>query len=152
MLRRSKNEGGAGTDVLVVNDDADGCELVARIIEADGKVVARAHSHNDATQVLRQQPDLRAVIIDFTSGATASNLKLLDSIRHGDEANRETGVVVLAASATNRMFAFQSGADAFMVRPFHANELLAELGAVLGRSQEERARYRAQQLREAQSA
>lgn len=154
MLRRSKvDDDENGPRILVANDDEAGCELVARILEANGFSAVRSHAHNDALLALNKasQP-VRGVIIDFTSGATSSNLKLLDSIRHGDEANRECGVLVLAASSTNRLFAFQSGADAFMVRPFHANEMVAQLRDLLARSEDERISYRNTQLREAQSA
>ena len=154
MLRRSKSDGGGGpARILVVNDDEGGCELVARILEARGATVQRVHSHADAVVALnRSEEPVALTVLDFSSGGTASSLKLLDSIRHGIEGSRAVPVVMLAASANNRMFAYQSGADAFLVRPLHANELADAVEQVLQRSPEEREAYRAAQVAEARSA
>ena len=55
-------------------------------------------------------------------------------------------VVLCAASPKNRAFSFQSGADAFLVRPFHIDELTEQIADVLGRAHEERARHRRDEL------
>jgi two-component system response regulator MprA len=137
----------------VVNDDSGGCELVARIFEANGLEARRIHEHGEALLALSKEAgSLDAVILDFTSGGTSTSLKLLDSIRHGDEASRTLPVLILSASANNRLFAYQSGVDAFLVRPFHADELVAAVRAVLARSVEEREAYREAQLEDARSA
>ena len=55
-------------------------------------------------------------------------------------------VVLCAASPKNRSFSFQSGADAFVVRPFHLDELIAQIADVLARAHEDRARHRRDEL------
>ena len=55
-------------------------------------------------------------------------------------------VVLCAASPKNRAFSFQSGADAFLVRPFHLDELTEQIADVLARAHEERARHRRDEL------
>lgn len=156
MLRRSKADDDALGDnprLLVVNDDEAGCELVARIFESRGFLVTRVHSHNDAVQALNKASEpVRGVVVDFTSGGASSSLKLLDSIRHGGEAKRDIPVIILAASANNRLFAFQSGADAFVVRPVHADDLVGEVREVLTRSDDEREAVRQASMDETQSA
>lgn len=155
MLRRSKSDGGAGgpARILVVNDDEGGCELVARILEARGAKAVRIHDHASAVATLnRKDEPVSLVVLDFTSGGTASSLKLLDSIRHGIEGSRDVPVVMLAASDTNRMFAYQSGTDAFLIRPLHANDLSQTVEEVLARSAEEREAYRNAQVAEARTA
>ena len=154
MLRRSKSDGGSGpARILVVNDDEGGCELVARILEARGATAQRVHTHADAVVALNRTEDpVTLAVLDFTSGGTASSLKLLDSIRHGIEGSRDVPVVMLAASPNNRMFAYQSGTDAFLVRPLHADELGAAIEEVLARSPEEREAYRTTQVDEARTA
>lgn len=137
----------------MVNDDRGGCELVARICEANGFEVRRAHEHGEALlSITRDGVTVDGIVLDFTSGGTSTSLKLLDSIRHGDEAARKVPVVILSASANNRLFAYQSGADAFLVRPFHADDLVAEVRAVLARGDDEREAHREAQLEAARSA
>ena len=59
---------------------------------------------------------------------------------------RHVAVVILAATDTNRLFAYQSGADGFAVRPIHADELLDTVRSVLARDPDERVEYRRAQL------
>lgn len=158
MLRRSRiddhgEDGAAGARLLIVNDDEGGCELVARILEGAGFETTRIHSHADAVLALNKPgQDIDAVVIDFTSGGASSSLKLLDSVRHGVERNRDIPALILANSANNRLFAYQTGADAFLVRPFHANDLIAEVRVALGRSVEARDKHRELMLHDEQSA
>ena len=153
MLRRSKTDGATGGPrLLVVNEDEAGCELVSRVLESHGAEVTRIHSHTEAVQLLNRGGDVDGVLIDFTSGGASANLKLLDSIRHASEGKRDIPVVILATSASNRLFAYQQGADSFIVRPVHANDLAAEAFSVAQRSPEERQAARAAALKAAQSA
>jgi DNA-binding response OmpR family regulator len=55
-------------------------------------------------------------------------------------------VVLVAQQSSNRMFSWQAGIDAFIVRPFHANELLGQVSEVLGRPDDERAKHRRREL------
>jgi len=131
---------------MVVDDDADACELMARVIEGGGWSVTRCHSHNDAVAELsRANPRYALTVVDFATAGTASSLKLLDTIRHADEID-DTPVLLLPRADTNRMFAWQQGADGFLVRPFHADDLVAELHAILDRSPEQRKAHRREQL------
>ena len=152
MLRRSRTDElhhGRATNpnrVVVVDDDADACELVARIVEGAGWTVTRCHSHNDTVAELgRANPRYAAVVVGFAGTGNSSSLKLLDTIRHTDEID-DTPVLLLPRTDTNRMFAWQQGADGFLPRPFHADELVAELHAILGRDPEARAERRREQL------
>jgi DNA-binding response OmpR family regulator len=91
----------------------------------------------------------RCVVLDMSSGGVGSSLKILDQIRTHDDRRINTARVVLCApSPKNRAFSFQSGADAFVVRPFHINDLVAHIVDVIDRPQDERARHRRDQLAE----
>jgi DNA-binding response OmpR family regulator len=151
LLKRSKTDdeidlaaAGTGT-VLVVNDDADACELIARILEASGFSARRLTDLADASAALAEGP-YQAVIIDSLSLGVTAAFKLLDDIRGGGPDVRNVAVVILAATDTNRLFAYQSGADGFAVRPIHASELLDTVRGVLAREPEERIEYRRTQL------
>ena len=123
--------------VLVVNDEPDACELLNRILLAAGYQVARAHDTLQMTAALTDRP--HAVILDVSAGGIGGNLKLLDTIRgQQDPALAATRVVLCATNASNAMFSWQAGIDAFVLRPFHADELLAELAQVLARGDDDR--------------
>jgi DNA-binding response OmpR family regulator len=145
--RKSKVEQPTGpTRVLVVDDNADACELIARIVESAGWTATRCYSPDDALEKLDSgDPPFKAVIADFQSGGTGASLELLDAVRRSKDFS-EMPVLLLTRSETNRIFAWESGADAFLIRPFHADDLINEVYAVLTRSVEEREAWREEQL------
>jgi DNA-binding response OmpR family regulator len=132
--------------ILVVNDDEDSCELLCRLLENAGHSVVRAHNSEQAMGQL-SVGRIDCMVLDLATGGIGQNLKLLDTIRTSMSRNVSGVRVVLVAQQTsNRMFSWQAGIDAFIVRPFHASELLAQVAEVLGRSDEERARHRRREL------
>jgi DNA-binding response OmpR family regulator len=147
VRRKSKVEKPIGpTRVLVVDDNADACELVARIVESAGWTATRCYAPDDALDKLDHGvPPFKAVVADFQSGGTGASLELLDAVRRSKDFS-EVPVLLLTRNETNRMFAWESGADAFLVRPFHADDLINEVYAVLTRSVEEREAWREEQL------
>ena len=153
MLRRATKSDQPRSDfapgpsqVLVVNDDEGACELLCRLLANAGHRVQRAHN---AEQALGQLNVGRVdcVVLDLATGGIGQNLKLLDQIRSAMARNVSAVRVVLVAQQTsNRMFSWQAGIDAFVVRPVHANELLGQISEVLGRPDSERARHRRREL------
>ena len=145
--RKSKVEAPAGpTRVLVVDDNADACELIARIVESAGWTATRCYAQDEALDKLDTgDPPFKAVVADFQSGGVGASLELLDAVRRNKDFS-QVPVLLLTQNETNRMFAWESGADAFLVRPFHADDLINEIYAVLTRSVDEREAWREEQL------
>jgi DNA-binding response OmpR family regulator len=138
------------TRILLVTDDADACELLARILEGAGYPVDRAYDHVGAIAQVTSAPP-SGLVLDLSVGGIGANLKLLDAIRtHNDPTVAGARVVLVARQAQNQLFSWQSGVDAFLVRPFHANELLHHVADVLARPDEQRARHRRDQLNQAE--
>jgi DNA-binding response OmpR family regulator len=130
----------------VVDDDPDACELIARIVESAGWTATRCYDHDEALAKLESgDPPFKAVVADFHSGGTGAGLELLDAVRRNKDV-KDVPVLMLTQSETNRNYAWESGADAFLVRPFHADDLINEIYAVLTRSSEERDAWREEQL------
>jgi DNA-binding response OmpR family regulator len=152
MLRRRREDVWDGTErrapavVLVVNDDPDACEMLVRMIDAKGFRAVGANSPDDATGgLLPYLP--RCIVLDLEAGGIGTNLKVLDLIRsHSDKRVSSARVVLCAATARNRSFSFQSGADSVVVRPFHIDDLVAQIRDVLDRPEDERARHRRDEL------
>jgi len=134
--------------VLVVNDDDGARELLVRFLAQAGFTTDGARADTDTIAKMHEHLP-RCVVLDMSSGGVGSSLKILDQIRTHDDRRINTARVVLCApSPKNRAFSFQSGADAFVVRPFHINDLVAHIVDVIDRPQDERARHRRDQLAE----
>ena len=132
--------------VLVVHDDPTACEMVVRMISRKGYRAIGATSPEDATwHVASALP--RCIVLSIDSGGIGTNFKVLDSVRsHHDVRVNTARVVLCAPSPRNRTFSFHSGADAFLVRPFHIDELTSAIADVLARPHEARARHRRDEL------
>jgi DNA-binding response OmpR family regulator len=137
----------AGSLVLVVNDEHESCELLVRILRQAGHEVERARTFTEMADRLVQQPRLGCVVLDISAGGIGGNLKLLDAIRgFRDDAVSQTPVVLVTVASSSAMFSWQAGVDELVVRPFHADELVAAVHAAVTRPHAERSRYRRQQL------
>jgi DNA-binding response OmpR family regulator len=158
MLKRNRHpdeEDGApstASRIVVVSDDEDACELLCRLLDRAGYVTDRASSQEHA---LAQLGFLRphCVVLDLATGGIGQNLKLLDAMRSNmDAAIAATRCVLIAHGTNNQMFSWQAGIDAFLVRPFHADELLQHVAEAIARPEAERPRHRRQQLDAADAA
>jgi DNA-binding response OmpR family regulator len=155
LLRQSKTEasatgGGAldhtGAKVLVADNDDQSAEITRRVLERVGFTVDRAQDLDDAMARLAiSKPPFACVVVDFDE-ASAQTLKLLEAIRASDDAEVVTTPVVICADIdANRRFSWQSGADGFIVRPFHIDDLLQAVQSSISRTGEDRARFRREQ-------
>ena len=152
VFRRGKDDTWDGGErrrppsVLVVNDEPDACEMLVRFLGQAGFLTDGAHSDRDAMYKATQHLP-RCVVLDMQAGGVGSSLKILDQMRtHEDRRISTTRVVLCAPSPKNRSFSFQSGADAFVVRPFHLTDLIAQVTDVIDRPHDQRARHRRDQL------
>jgi len=132
--------------VLLVNDDPDARELLVRFLGHAG--FATTGTGRDEDAMFRMTQELpRCAVLDMVVGGLGAGLKILDEIRsHEDRRINTARVVLCAPSPKNRSFSFQSGADAFLVRPFHLRDLVAQITDVIDRPQDERARHRRDEL------
>ncbi len=153
MLKRSKTDeeidlaeaGTSGGSILVINDDRDVCELIARLVEGDGWPAVRSYAL-DGVPAQLADGTFGAVIVDSMSCGITAAFRVLDEIRTSGPDIRNIAVIILAATDTNRLFAFQSGVDGYVVRPVHADEFLDVLRLILSRSHDERVDFRRSQL------
>ena len=152
MARKKKQEEWDGVDrrkrpgILLVNDDPDVCEMLVRFLGLAGFDAFGARSDLEAMALIHSRLP-RGVVLDMSTGGIGSNLRLLDQIRSNEDQRIRTARVVLCAtSAKNRPFSFQSGADSFLVRPFHINELVFQLRDVLARPHDQRSKHRRAEL------
>jgi DNA-binding response OmpR family regulator len=153
LLKRSRldddldDETGAapGDTILVLNPDADAGELVARLVELAGFPALR---FLDQASLIDQLAEggVTAIIIDSLGTGISAAFEALEAVRAGPPASRDTAVMILATTDTNRLYAYQSGVDAYLVRPFHADDLIGTVRTTLARSTAEREGHRRDQL------
>lgn len=137
----------AGGRILIVNDDPGPAEITARLLSSAGFSVERAESLDDALVKLSlADPPFDLVLVDFADGVTPG-VKLLDRIRDNDvQELANVRVVIATDTSTNRLFAWQSGVDEFLVRPYRAEDFVAALVQTLQRDDDERSAYRLEQV------
>ena len=113
-------------------------EFLERHLASDGFLVHGACAEIEALELAeRERPDL----VLAGGLADASGLEVCRRLREGEAGrswDREVPVIVLGeprADAVDRVHAFARGCDDFVPRPFHYEELVARIRAVLRRTQ-----------------
>lgn len=118
--------------VLIAGDDANANELLSRVLVLRGyRTVTATSAEAGGQRAVEQLP--RVAVVDLGGKGISASLKLLDFFRsHDDPRVSRCRVIIIAKSSANRAFCFQSGADEFLQRPFHANDLVEAIEDVLG--------------------
>jgi DNA-binding response OmpR family regulator len=128
--------------VVVCEDDSATLELLCEHLAADRYRALAAPSASDALRLCHyKQPDL--LLLDLLL-PDASGLDVLREIRATDGSNGRFDpslpVVVLSGRGTpsDRVRGLAAGADDYVTKPFHYEELVARLRAVLRRQAQRR--------------
>ena len=122
------------TRVLVVEDDPDIAELVARYLEKAGYTAARVSSGRDALDAVRAKaPDL--IVLDVML-PHVDGLEVCRLLRANDH-TASIPIIMLTARAdeSERIVGLEMGADDYLAKPFSPNELVARVRALLRRAQ-----------------
>jgi len=122
------------TRVLVVEDDPDIAELVARYLEKAGYAATRVSSGRDALDAVRAKaPDL--IVLDVML-PHVDGLEVCRLLRANDH-TASIPIIMLTARAeeSERIVGLEMGADDYLAKPFSPNELVARVRALLRRAQ-----------------
>lgn len=116
--------------LLLVEDDLPLCEALLPQLRKAGFACATAHTGTDALFWAREEA-FDAIILDLGL-PEKPGLEVLTELRH--EGNL-TPVLILTArdSWHERVDGLKAGADDYLGKPFHTEELLARLDAILRR-------------------
>lgn len=121
------------TTVMVVDDDEFIQKLLDDVLNAEGFAVVPTSSAEDAQKtLLRVVPDLFVVDIMLPG---IDGLELCRVIRKTPSvADRPILILSSKHSVKDRVLGLNSGADDYLVKPFHLDELVARLQALLRRT------------------
>jgi two-component system OmpR family response regulator len=118
--------------LLVVDDDRETLQLVARFMRANGFRVHTARNGAEMAESLRRV-SVDLIVLDVMLPG-ANGLDLCRDLRR----TSSIPVVMLTAKSedTDRIVGLEVGADDYLPKPFNPRELLARVKAVLRRSQQ----------------
>ena len=122
------------TRILIVEDDPDIAQLVARYLEKAAFETDRAASGRDALQMIAAHaPAL--VVLDLML-PHVDGLEICRRLR-ADEKTAAIPIIMLTARAeeSERIVGLELGADDYLAKPFSPNELVARVRALLRRAQ-----------------
>jgi DNA-binding response OmpR family regulator len=119
-----------GHKILIVDDEADICEILSFKMENDGYEITVANSAEEALTLLN--PSFSLIILDVMMGGM-SGYKMAEKLRK--EGNSIPIIFLTAKDAENDMLTgFAVGADDYVPKPFSLNEVSARVKAVLKRT------------------
>ena len=117
--------------LLLVEDDAD---LAAQLTQALGQAgfAVDAVAHGNDAEFRGQTEDYDAVVLDLG----LPGMDGLSILHRWRDASRSTPVLILTARDRwhDKLAAFNAGADDYVTKPFHTEELILRLRALIRRS------------------
>jgi DNA-binding response OmpR family regulator len=120
--------------ILIVEDDPDIAELVARYLQKAAFETDRTASGRDALQMIAANPPA-LVVLDLML-PHVDGLEICRRLR-SDEKTDAIPIIMLTARAeeSERIVGLELGADDYLAKPFSPNELVARVRALLRRAQ-----------------
>src|SRR5437763_1166925 len=120
--------------ILIVEDDPDIAELVARYLEKAAFETDRAASGRDALQMIAVNPPA-LVVLDLML-PHVDGIEICRRLR-SDQKTAAIPLIMLTARAeeSERIVGLELGADDYLAKPFSPNELVARVRALLRRAQ-----------------
>jgi len=122
------------TRILIVEDDPDIAELVARYLDKAGFATERAATGREAMQAIAARPP-ELLVLDLML-PHMDGLEVCRLVRSQD-VTAAIPIIMLTARAeeSERIVGLELGADDYLAKPFSPNELVARVRALLRRAQ-----------------
>jgi pilus assembly protein CpaE len=129
----SRQEVGLAGKVLVVDDDASVQRLLQHTLQQEGFEVVVAGDGAEALRLWKEEsPAL--VLLDVTL-QNLDGYEVATRIRAEESADKHVPIIMLTAErdVQQKVRALRSGADDYLIKPFHPAELLARMKGVMAR-------------------
>ena len=122
-----KNDSELQSKVLVVDDNPDNIQVIGNILKEAGYVIGFATDGKQALNLLQKASDYDLVLLDVDMPV----MNGYDACRamRADEKLKDMPVIFLTAFADieNKITGFEAGAQDYITKPYHANELLSRV-------------------------
>jgi DNA-binding response OmpR family regulator len=126
------------TTIMVVEDDDATREFLADHLRADSYSVVAASTGREAFNLLQMKECdlmlLDVMLPDASGYELCRRLRSADGLAQRIDPNLPVILLTGRTSETDRVRGFARGADDYIVKPFHYEELVARIGAVLRRA------------------
>ncbi len=128
--------------ILIVDDDLESLKLVGLMLQRRGYEIIAAHSGGQAlSKAKTENPDL--VILDIMMPGV-DGYQVCQQLR-ADPDTALLPVIMFTAKTLvgDKVAGFQAGADDYLTKPIHPNELVSHVEALLQRAEQARAEVKA---------
>ncbi len=116
--------------ILVVDDEPDIRHLLGIVLEKEGYTVIEAENGEQALELVRSDPDFSLIIMDIM-------MPVMNGVSAAKEIRAISSLPILFLTAKSadqdKMLAFGSGGDDYIVKPFYATDLKLRVSALLRR-------------------
>ena len=116
--------------ILVVDDEPDIRHLLGLVLEKEGYSVIEAENGEQALELVRSDPDFSLIIMDImmpvmNGVSAAAEIRAISS--------RPILFLTAKSADQDKVLAFGSGGDDYIVKPFYATDLKLRVSALLRR-------------------
>ncbi len=117
--------------ILVVEDEITLCQQIQQFLAAKGFAVDAAHTGGDGFFIAKEYP-IDAAVVDLGL-PDFSGIELIKRLR---KARITLPILILTARSRwqDKVEGLEAGADDYLVKPFHHEELFARINALIRRS------------------
>ncbi len=116
--------------ILVVDDEPDIRHLLCIVLEKEGYTVIEAENGEQALELVRSDPDFSLIIMDIM-------MPVMNGVSAASEIRAISSLPILFLTAKSadqdKVLAFGSGGDDYIVKPFYATDLKLRVSALLRR-------------------
>ncbi len=125
--------------LLIIEDNPDVVEYLRACLESEYQLEYAYNGRAGIEKALEIIPD---IVISDVMMPEKNGFEVCETLKY-DERTSHIPIVLLTAKATveDRISGLQRGADAYMAKPFHRNELMAVLGNLIELRQKLQQRY-----------
>lgn len=116
--------------ILVVDDEPDIRQLLKIVLEQEGYAVTEAENGEQALALVKSDPSLSLIIMDIM-------MPVMNGVNAATEIRAISTLPILFLTAksadSDKVMAFGSGGDDYIVKPFYATDLKLRVSALLRR-------------------
>lgn len=120
--------------VFILDDEPDVLSILTTMLESTGGFETKGSTMPDeALKILFSEKDYDLLLLDIAMPDT-DGWEVLDLLKTSDE-TRDIKVILITARSSDRskVLALQKGADDFISKPFHKDQILNSINTVLNR-------------------